>query len=34
MLQIIALFIGRCAKHLVDEAVAESFEEVNWLFWN
>ena len=29
MLKIVALFIGRCAKHLVDKTVAESSEEVN-----
>ena len=29
MLQIIALFIGRCAKHLIDKTIDESLEKVN-----
>jgi len=30
----IALFIGRYGKHLVDKTIAENLEEVNWLFCN
>ena len=30
MLQIIAFFIGRCAKNLVDKDIAESLEEVTY----
>ena len=30
MLQIIAFFIGRCAKNLVDKDIAKSLEEVTY----
>ena len=29
MLKIVALFIGRCAKHLIDKTIDESLEKVN-----